>query len=510
MGNPSVGRRASGWLATILVTGALVGCMGSEPSKPLVVAFGENPVALDPQFQDRNTAWSVLSSFYDPLVSFTPELKLEPALARSWEQVDATHWRFELRTGVTFAGGGTLTADDVVASFERARNHPRSAVRHYVTGIREVRAVTEQTVEVETSGPAPDLLERLTFLLVIPRRAAGHDEIEQPDGTGPYRFLGRLGDGTVVARARAGWRPRPEIAEVRFVFCGTDAEAARRLVAGEVDVSHLLPDDLVGEIAGVPNLRVVEQPRLAVQLLSIHPEAAEGSTRRALADPRVRRALLLALDRQRWVDRLFRGRGVVASQYVHPAVLGFDPGLVPEPTDRAEARRLIAEAGFSEGFDVDLRYSPTHSEVVAAIVGDLAHVNVRVTAYPSGTSPAAGISGKDRLGLVYFAWACSTGDGSDFLNSLVRSRNETLGVGEDSDSYFVDRELDTLLSAADTEVDRDARLRLLQAAQRRVLRSLPLLPLTIRGGSKGVSSRVEVVTRYDERECVAAFRWRRD
>ena len=170
---------------------------------------------------------------------------------------------------------------------------------------------------------------------------------------------------------------------------------------------------------------------------------------------------------------------------------------------------MLAEAGFSAGFNGDLRYSPTHSEVVAAIVGDLVHVNVRVTANPSGTNSAAGISGIPRLGLVYFAWACSTGNGSDFLNSLVRGRNESLRVGEGSDAFFIDQELDTSLAAADTEVDRDSRLRLLQAAQRRVLQSLPLLPLTIRGGTKGVTSRVEVVNRCDERGYVTAFRWRR-
>jgi peptide/nickel transport system substrate-binding protein len=479
-----------------LAAGLVVACAPPAKHTPLVVAFGESRCRLDPHLGNRAVGWSVLSSFYDPLVAFSERLELRPALAESWSRQDATHWRFELRHGVQFQDGRPLTPADVVASLERARNHPRSALRHYLLGVSSVRADGDHAVVIETAAPVPDLLARLTFVLVVPKEQARRDEITAPVGTGPYRFLGIEAGGAVVAQAWSGWRGRPEIEDVRFEFDESDEAAARRLVDGSVDVCHLLPEDWVAEVAAARQLRVVEQPRLAVQLLGFHPELAPQEAARALADPRVRRALLLALDRQDWVRRLYRGNGMVASQYVHPAVFGFDPAVEPVPFDPDAARRLLAEAGFSGGLDLSLGFRPAGLDVATAIADDLGKIGVRVHLAP-------GLKARE---LVAFSWACSTGDASDFLNNIIW-RPDAAGPEADH-SIHPDGAIAALLRQADEESDRGRRLELLQEAQRRSLESLPLLPLTIRLGYKGVSSRVEVVPRYDERECIASYRWR--
>ncbi len=469
----------------VLVTG---GC-ARRTSRPLVVAFGDMPVALDPHASNRNVSWSVLSTFYDPLVSLSPEMRPQPALAVGWEHTDPTHWRFKLRPGVTFCNGEPLTANDVVASFERARSLPSSAVSQYLMGVRSVASDGGSAVVIGTDGDQADLLNRLSFILVIRAADAGPALITAPIGTGAYRFAGVRKDGSVLATAWSGWRGRPDCREVVFEFCGTGARAAGRLLAGEADVCHLIPDDWIPEIARSTVLRLEQQPRLAVQLLAVDMEEAKGEARRALADPRVRRALLLALDRGSWVARLFRGNGAVASQYVHPAVFGYDPALSPLRYDPDEARRLLAQAGFPDGFKVSLGYDAAGAAVADAIASDLAKVGVRVELRP----------GQRGAALLYFAWACSTGDASDFFESLVRNSG---------DRGFADPGTDALVDAAGREADPVKRLDLLQKAQRRTLELLPILPLTIRWGTKGVSPRVDIVIRYDERENVAAFRWR--
>ncbi len=475
-------------IAVVLVL-TVCGC-ARQAARPLVIAFGDAPVTLDPHASNRNVAWSVLSSFYDPLVSLSPELKPQPALAASWERDGPNRWRFRLRPGVTFCNGEPLTANDVVASFERARSLPSSAVSQYLVGVRSVAADGGSAVLVETDGYQADLLNRLSFILVIRAADAGPGLITAPIGTGGYRFAGVRKDGSVLATAWSGWRGRPDCQNVVFEFCGTGAEAARRLLAGKADVCHLIPDDWIPEVARSTTLRLEQQPRLAVQLLAVDLQAAQGEARRALADPRVRRALLLALDRSSWVARLFRGNGAVASQYVHPAVFGYDPALSPLPFDPDEAKRLLAQAGFPDGFKVNLGYDVAGAAVADAIVSDLAKVGVQVERRP----------GQRDAALLYFAWACSTGDASDFFESLVRNAGSR---------GFDDPRTDALLDAAGREADSVKRLDLLQQAQRRTLELLPLLPLTIRWGTKGVSPRVAVVIRYDEREDVAAFHWRR-
>ena len=490
-------RRAALAAAAVAALALGAGCGWLAAPRPLVVSFGEEPVAIDPHRGNRNVAWSVLSSICDPLVGFAPDLTLEPALAESWEHPDATHWRFTLRRGVRFHNGAALTAADVVASIERARTHPTSAVSYYLVGVENVLADGDRTVAIETSAPIPDLLNRLTFVLVVPREQAAEKLIAAPVGTGSYRFVRKEPDGAIVVKAWAGWRGRPEVADVRFEFCDSDEEAARRLVAGATDVCHHVPDDWINDLGAAAYLRLIQQPRLAVQVLGIHPELATGEAMRALADRRVRRALLLALDRPSWVRRIFRGNGAVATQFVHPAVLGFDPELGAPPYDPEAARQLLAEAGFAGGFDVVLSPGKAGAELQAAITDDLGHVGVRVRSDPSSSTGP----------LTYFAWACSTGDASDFLNTTLWRDHPA--APSRPDARAVHKEIAALAAAADRETDPVRRLALLQGAQRLLLDEMPLLPLMVRWGYKGVSSRVEVVTRYDERESVAAYRWRR-
>jgi peptide/nickel transport system substrate-binding protein len=473
------------------------GCRLLARHPPLVVVFGEANRSLDPHFRNSAVGWSLLSSFYDSLVAFSPRLQLEPALAESWTLEGGTRWRFRLRPDVRFHNGVGLTAEDVVASLERARTHASSALRYHLVGVTSVRAEDSRTVVIETASPVPDLLNRLTFVMVIPASLATQVALEKPVGTGPYRFAGLTADGALLAKAWGGWHGRPEIDDVRFEFVESDEAAVRRLVAGRADVCHLLPDDWVSDVAATKGLRVVEQPRLAVTLLAIHPELATGEPARALADPRVRRAMLLALDRPSWIRKVFRGNGLVATQFVHPAVFGFEPELAAVPCDPEEARRLLAGAGFPHGFEAPFGFRPSNADLAEAIARDLAAVGVRLQLRP-------GVKG---MPLDCFSWACSTGDASDFLNSMIW-HTEGFPPGAPATAHG-DAETIALLRAADSENDRARRLVLLQQAQRRVLDSLPLLPLTIRLGHKGVSDRVEVVTRYDERDVVASFRWRR-
>ena len=331
--------------------------------------------------------------------------------------------------------------------------------------------------------------------MIVRSEDARRDAITHPIGTGPYRFAGQRADGAVLGRAWAGWRGRPDCPDVVFEFCGTPEEAAHRLLMGNADICHLVPDEMIREIAQTAGFRIEQQPRLAVQLLSIDPRATSGEARRALSDQRVRRALLLALDRGAWVTDLFRGNGMVASQYLHPAILGYDPALSPAPYEPAEARRLLQEAGFGNGFDVVLDCDPAGQPVAAEIARNLAVVGVRAQVRP----------GEKGGPLLYFAWACSTGDASEFFDFVLRDPSNPRAGAKWG---FALRDAGGSLGVAECESDPSKRLALLQQAQRQALEALPLLPLTIRWGSKGVSSRVEVVNRFDEREYVAAFRWR--
>ena len=504
---PRLGKVSGALLASALLL--VSACGPVEDERCLTVGFGDHPVTLDPHLHNNNLTWSVLSSFCDSLVEFNPEMELQGALAESWERRGPTKWRFVLRDDVPFHRGGTLSAADVVASFERVRAHPRSPLRYLLAGVVRVAAVDERIVVIETERPVPDLLNRLAFVAIIPRRIAAEREIAYPEGTGSYRFLGRRAGGAIEAEAFAGWRGRPPIRRVLFVFDEGSEAAAARFLAAKLDVLHLLPEELVVEVRRVPGLRVEPQSSLGVQILAAYPRNASGPARRALADPRVRRAMLLALDRQGWIDRLARGRTTVASQYVHPVVFGHDTSLAPAPFDPTLARKLLAEAGFGRGFDAVLGHTRMQAAVAQSIAEDLARVGIRVTLLPARAGELTELAVTGRISLQLFQWACGTGDASDFLNRFVPAKGEAAERTKLGYWGLSDARLEALVTAASEEIGPEKRRSLLQQAQREMLRTLPMLPLTLRYANRGVSSRVDVVDRYDERQVVASFRWRR-
>ncbi len=474
-----------------------------------MIALRSGIGTLDPHAHDEVMAWSLLCNFYDALVRFSPTAELEPALATSWEPVDARTVLFHLRRGVRFHDGTPFGAEDVAASFRRAVAHPSGRIRHYLVGIEEVRAEGEDAVLVRSAAASPTLVQRLSFLFIVPRSQEKVPEIQKPVGTGPYRFAGRDRRGGVTGVRAATWHRRPAIRLVRFVGIDDDNERTRRFTSGQVDVAVALPDRLAGEVGRTPGKRLVVQPVMAVRLLAIMPAAAEGAARAALSEARVRRAMLAAIDRQRLADEVYGGHATVATQYVHPVVFGYDPTLRPVPYDPAEARRLLGEAGFAQGFEVALGHGYIPEEVVALLVENLRAVGIRVRPFGMPFSALQAHAAAGGVPLMIYSRSCMSGDASDFLNSTIHTPDPAHGFGGENYHGFSDPVVDSLIESAESAQDRAQRLELLQHAQRRALEGLPVLPLVVQWEHVGVSDRLEVVIRHDGWLWCAAFRWAR-
>ncbi len=502
--------RGGRWARALLALAVAVaaGC-GQAERAPLRVTLDRVPTTLDPHHHNEVVGWSLLCNFYDALVRFSPEMKIEPALAESWSVLDGNKVRFVLRRGVRFANGQPFTSADVVASYGRALRDPLSGIKHQLVGIRRVVADGDGAVVFEMTSPAPTLVNRLAFLFIVPRAEAARTEITRPMGTGPYRFVERRGDGAIVAEGWTGWHGMPDVRKVTFSFVENEEERSSQFLGGGVDVSARVVEGVLGDVDRRQGLRVKPQPNLSVQILVVAPQAATGEARPALADPRVRRAMLLAIDRGGLVGRVFRGNGAVASQYVHPVVFGYDPDVSALPYDLPEARRLLAEAGFAGGFSVELAHGSLPPAYVEGLVGDLGRLGIRLRPVQYSLSELLQRARSGGLPLLTIGRACTTGDASEFLDSSVHTRDAARGLGLENYSGTSDPQTDALLEGADRELNPAGRLTLLQHAQRRVLDSLPILPLTVRSEFVGLSARVDVPVRYDGWLWAAGFRWRR-
>ncbi len=260
----------------LAVFAALAACRAPGVRAPLVVDLDRAPATLDPHHHNEVVGWSLLCNFYDALVGFSPEMRIEPALAESWAVLADNRLRFELRRGVRFADGAPFTSADVVASFERALHDPRSRIRHHLVGVRRVVADGDDAVVFETTGPAPTLVNRLAFLFVVPRSLAAVPEIGRPVGTGPYRFVQRGPNGSVEAEAWPSWRGMAEVRRVVFSFVEDEERRSDAFLSGGVDVSSRLLESALDEVERRQGLRVKPQPNLGVQLMVAAPQAAAG------------------------------------------------------------------------------------------------------------------------------------------------------------------------------------------------------------------------------------------
>lgn len=486
------------------VAALATGCGFFREKKPVVVAQQTQPSTFDPHLANETVVYSTLSNVVEGLVRFSPYLEVEPALAERWRHERPTTIIFSLRHGVVFHNGKEFTARDVVASVLRARDHPRSQLKHLVRDVVDVTAEDPFTVVMRTAGPAPTILKRLVFVGVVPEEEAKDEEIQVPTGTGPYRIVKRQG-GSLEVKAVGWWGGVPQVQRARFVFEEDDERRASLFLTKKVDVCAWLRKEDVPEAARQKDLRVVQQPRLAVQLLAVSPRAASGDAARALSDARVRRALLLALNRKRLVEEVAHGDAVVASQLVHPLVFGYDPSLPPVPYDPEKARALLAEAGFASGFTVPLGAGRGAEATVRIIKEEWGRVGVQVEEELLPFPELLARARDGRLPVIFFARTCTTSDASEFLDPQAHSFDPEHGWGQENYPRMADPQVDRLLEEASRELNEEKRRVLLQQAQRRVLEQGYYLPLVIRWFYLGMPSWLQFQPRYDQFLFLASF-----
>jgi peptide/nickel transport system substrate-binding protein len=457
----------------LLLAAAAAGCRMSapppapSPPPPLRIGLAVSPASLDPHEINEFITFSVLSNTYEALVTFDRLLGVRPALAESWSCPDDRTWRFRLRPRVTFHDGQPLRARDVVFSFERARGLPAGQFKSYLSSVESVRALSDSEVEVRTRAPNALLLARLAFVLVVPSGSPA--QIQAPVGTGPYRLHPWAGGSLITLSAfERHWAGPPTVreAELRVV---RGPGRGRQLASGSVDLLQgLSPEDALA-LAGVHGVRVVSAPGPAVEVLTLNVR------RRPLSDPRVRRALSLALDRGGLVHRILRGYGAPTGQLVSRNVFGFDPDLPPPVRDLPEARRLLAAAGYRDGLDLELEYRSGRD--AAEIVAQLAEAGVRAHAVSRHWHELLDRIRKGVTQAAFVSVVTDSGEAGDLFESTLHTRNRALGLGDSNDMGYSNRTLDRLIEGLGHTTDLDSRRAVLHRCMRLAVDDLPLVPL---------------------------------
>jgi len=449
---------------------ATEGGLGGHRAKPMTIVHSQLVPTLDPHLHETLIGHSVLSNLYEKLVSFDADSRLVPQLSVGWENPEPTVWQFELRQGVSFHDGRTLTVDDVVASLERARSHPQSGVANYLVSVREIEALDSKRILIRTLAPDPILLNKLAFIAVVPADAGV--EIRSPVGTGPYRMREfKPHDRLCLSAFEGYWGGRAPESEVDILFRADAGERGRLLLEGEADLITDLPVEFLFEAEDRDDLWVDSRVSQGTRFLMLNINEPPFS------DPRVREALDLALDRESLARDLMRNHARPAGQLVGPETTGYSSDLLPTRRDLARAKALLAEAGYPGGLEVSLPHGSGVSRLGDAIATQISQAGFRCRTRPLPWPELIDLMKREQPAMALFGFSNASNDAGVFFDAVVHSSSRDPGYGGLNFLGFSDLVLDRLIEASDHIMEPTERQAILRQISSRLAQQRAFLPL---------------------------------
>lgn len=473
-------------------------CGQAETTEPelstLRVAVPTFPNSLDASVAAERNAQNVSWQMFDSLVWANEQNVIEPALAERWEvSEDGREFTFFLRQNVEFHNGEPFNADAVVFSWERGIQ-PHIEWSDRWARASAVERIDDYTVRITTAEPDPLLLgvmaQHWNIVPPVYTQEVGDDRFgESPVGTGPFRFVEWVReDRIVLERNDSYWReglPRVD----RVVFRPIP-EASTRMAAiqtGEIDIVNRLTVEQAGALESIDGVRVVTYPIDRVFYITFN-NLTSGIGEPTM-DPRVRRAMNYAVDRQAIIDSLFGGRAQLATGLMTPSNLGYDPTIEPFPFDPDRARELLAEAGFPDGFEIGFAAPAgayTNFEQVAeAVQGFLGDVGIVTDLEIMESGRFWDLQAEKQLPPLFGdSWSERSGE------SLPRLRG-ALGGWDASFSQWSDPVIDDLLDRISVTVDQNERAALYRELHRYMQEDPPFIYLYIPETFEAVRSNVQ-------------------
>ncbi|HUQ28041.1 MAG TPA: ABC transporter substrate-binding protein [Usitatibacter sp.] len=472
-------------------------------AKDREVSIGlQSPVtSMDPHYHNLSPNNSLLLHVYEPLILRDANMKLKPGLAQSWRAVDDLTWEFKLRRNVKFHDGTPFTAEDVVATFKRVPNVPQSPSSYatFVKPIVDTKIVDPYTLVFKTASPHVLLPSDLAAVYIVPKaiaEKAGTEDFNSGKaaiGTGPYKLAEFVHNSHITLKANYGyWGGEEPWARINFKILSNSAARVAALLSGDVQMIETVPTSDIAKISSDKNFSVADKVSNRVIYVHLNQWKAESAPfvtakdgkpldKNPFRDARVRKALSMAINRDAIADRIMEKRAIPAGQLLADSFFGTSRKLKPAKYDPEAAKKLLAEAGYPNGFAITI-HGPNNryindDKIAQAIAQFYSRVGVaaKVETLPSSVYFNKATAGE--FGYMLLGWGTESGEQGSAMRSLLATRDLDKGMGVNNRGRYTNPAFDKQLTDALFTMDEKKREAMLQQAAETVMNDTGLIPI---------------------------------
>jgi peptide/nickel transport system substrate-binding protein len=509
--------------ATLALALALI--VNPGRAQDLRIGLAAEPSAMDPHYHNLAPNNSILSHVFERLIEPDEQQRLKPGLAVSWKVISDTVWEFKLRKGVTWHDGSPFTADDVVFTFERAPKVPNSP-SSFAAAVKDkkVTKIDDYTVHISSSSFSPTLPNDLSSLLIVSKKYGEGAKTEDYNsgkaaiGTGPYKLVKFTpGDRIDFVRNDAYWGGKPKWAKLTFRPISAGPARVAALLAGDVDMIEGTPTADIERLKKDPKVEISQTAsnRLIYFFIDqgrdVTPfaKAKDGSEiKNPFKDKRVREAMTKAINRPAIVSRVMEGVAVPAGQLLPNGYFGVSSKLKPVAYDPNGAKKLLAAAGFPNGFKLTLhtpngRYT-NDVKIAEAVAQMLTRVGIETSleALPPAVffsrASQGGPNKTPEFSFILVGWATPTGENSGSLVPLLNTFDRSKGTGTANRGRYSNPEVDRLSAEALKTNDDAKRAALLAKATEIAIGDVGLIPSHFQVNTWALRKGLKYKARSDE------------
>ena len=514
------------------LTGAAVALLAcwSVPAmaQDFKVAMSSPPTSMDPHFQNITTNANVIEHMFEPLLMRSADGKLAPGLAESWSLVNGLTWEFKIRKGAKFSDGSLVTAEDVIYSLDRPatiKNSPASFTL-FTKAIINKKIMDANTVRLTTGAPSPLMPDDLVSVIIVSKKAT--EGLTSDDfasgkgmvGSGPYKFVRFLRDDRIEMERNDQYNGpnKTPWATTTIRFIANPSTRLAALLAGDVQAIENVPTPDLGRVKSDPNLSLITKTsqRMVFMFADWRDKSPfltdkSGAVLPAnpLKDVRVRRALSMAINRDAIRERVMEGLSESTENLVVAGSPGYNAALKTQKFDPEGAKKLLAQAGFPNGFGLTV-HGPNNrlvnDEKIAQTVAQMftrIGVDTKVDTMPMAVYAPRG--GKFEFSVALIAWGGSI-DLTSPMRALLACENPATGMGVVNWAKYCNPKMDAVLTQALVTMDPPARHKMLQEAATMISNDVALIPLHFQVSAWAVKKGLTYEGRGDERTYAFNFK----